>query len=586
MESMQKMDLTAAKHKLDGFLVSRPAPVSQAAAADDVQFNEISSTHSLKTVVLVHPPPSTQAPCDGPSVSYAFPSPPGYSASSYTQTVFSTDVPLSSATHFPQAAGGYPAANGGVLVPHSAGLEEQQQQQHTLQMAHLPLNGDPTTRHSLDSPPGTARQFLEQQQPQQIVHIPGLPPPHLQLQSVPHHSHHHHLHHPHSSIPSLSHVNATLTHPQQQQQHSVPMPPPPLIPKPEPNSPDCSAMVAPLPPSCLYSVAHSSSTWWQPAPANVGPTDKLLGPWSAPPVPQTNQSTFVYPSGTNAFSPISPMSPLPPPPPLSAPPSVPSTPSQAVVEPAAHLTHLDNVPIWSRTTTSLNVFEPVSHPRRIRRVACTCPNCISGANSKTNVDGSPKKKQHVCHHPNCGKVYGKTSHLRAHLRWHTGERPFACHWLYCGKRFTRSDELQRHLRTHTGEKRFICPECNKRFMRSDHLSKHIKTHQKLRDKEAAGAANSSNTNSSSSASKGSPEPESESETAASELCTSTSTADSTNSQPDLAEAGADVLSSEASTGLVEVSVAVAASASPSPDLPSSSHLLSQAIMAHEEIEVN
>ncbi|XP_041374034.1 transcription factor Sp3-like isoform X2 [Gigantopelta aegis] len=116
--------------------------------------------------------------------------------------------------------------------------------------------------------------------------------------------------------------------------------------------------------------------------------------------------------------------------------------------------------------------EPTPPGRRLRRVACTCPNCQSDG----RTTGDNKKKQHICHMPGCGKVYGKTSHLRAHLRWHTGERPFVCNWLFCGKRFTRSDELQRHKRTHTGEKKFQCGECNKRFMRSDHLSKHIRTH--------------------------------------------------------------------------------------------------------------
>ncbi|KAL8163954.1 UNVERIFIED_CONTAM: Subtilisin-like protease 1 [Gekko kuhli] len=113
--------------------------------------------------------------------------------------------------------------------------------------------------------------------------------------------------------------------------------------------------------------------------------------------------------------------------------------------------------------------------RRMRREACTCPYCKDNEGRSSGDPG--KKKQHICHMPGCGKVYGKTSHLRAHLRWHTGERPFVCSWTFCGKRFTRSDELQRHKRTHTGEKKFACPECPKRFMRSDHLSKHIKTHQ-------------------------------------------------------------------------------------------------------------
>uniref|UniRef100_A0A915JWU3 C2H2-type domain-containing protein n=1 Tax=Romanomermis culicivorax TaxID=13658 RepID=A0A915JWU3_ROMCU len=109
---------------------------------------------------------------------------------------------------------------------------------------------------------------------------------------------------------------------------------------------------------------------------------------------------------------------------------------------------------------------------RAKRMACVCPIC------KENEKLPPleRLKYHECHIPNCGKRYGKTSHLRAHLRWHSGEKPFFCDWRNCMKRFTRSDELQRHIRTHTGEKRFVCDICQKRFIRSDHLAKHKRTH--------------------------------------------------------------------------------------------------------------
>ncbi|XP_050314906.1 pair-rule protein odd-paired-like [Anthonomus grandis grandis] len=75
----------------------------------------------------------------------------------------------------------------------------------------------------------------------------------------------------------------------------------------------------------------------------------------------------------------------------------------------------------------------------------------------------------------CSRVFPREKSLQAHLRTHTGEKPYACDYPRCTRKFAQSGQLKTHQRLHTGEKPFMCAaaNCPKRFT---HANRHCPDH--------------------------------------------------------------------------------------------------------------
>lgn len=104
--------------------------------------------------------------------------------------------------------------------------------------------------------------------------------------------------------------------------------------------------------------------------------------------------------------------------------------------------------------------------------------------SSNSIDGDsqwvPQTKStstYVCEV--CGKRVRYTS-LKQHIKRHTGQKQVVSLCEQCGKGFYSTSDYNAHMRKHTGDKPYKCDQCYKSFRIREYLNEHLLTHSKLK----------------------------------------------------------------------------------------------------------
>lgn len=112
----------------------------------------------------------------------------------------------------------------------------------------------------------------------------------------------------------------------------------------------------------------------------------------------------------------------------------------------------------------------------------TCLICNKDFTTKWNLKlhkwthASRTSKPYKC--DQCKGAFIRESDYIAHMNSHKSVRPYTCN--YCGAQFIRKYNCIRHVKEHVNDKTFNCQICGKSFHRSYYLKDHMRVHSGLR----------------------------------------------------------------------------------------------------------
>nr|XP_037283728.1 zinc finger protein 236-like [Rhipicephalus microplus] len=123
-------------------------------------------------------------------------------------------------------------------------------------------------------------------------------------------------------------------------------------------------------------------------------------------------------------------------------------------------------------TEDLSSFIPIQEPIFISEVTDDAP--IDDVDSKRAP--STQERPYKC--SICPVGFKKSSHLKQHIRSHTGEKPFQCN--ECQRNFVSNGVLKAHVKTHSGLREYKCTVCDATFTTNGSLKRHMCTHTSAR----------------------------------------------------------------------------------------------------------